>query len=211
MLESIQQNWLFVTCGLIACVGVVAVSTALAFLISSGNSRTSTNWQQTAERTGLAMSGKVSQFSMPSLSGAFRGHPTSVYVEFHGGRPRRAYTIFKMTVANSRGVRLMISPHVSALYRLDYGLSLPEAVKTGDEGFDRDYVVRCLPPELAALAPRSDSLRQSLAAVKAVKVTFLVEANGQTVILQTPGHKDPPERMIAGLNLAAELAELIDG
>lgn len=210
MFELVQQNWLFIACGLTMCGAVVVVSAVMMVFVLSRNTKVSDHWQQTAEQTGLSLTGRAGSFSTPSLSGVFRQHPTSVYVQMRGGGGK-SYTIVKMTVTNSRGMHLMISPHVSALYRLDIGLSLPDEVKTGDEAFDRYFVVRCTPPEYAASLPGNAALRQNLAALKSNETTFLLELKDAVVEYRTLGMKRSPDRMIAGLNAAADLAEQIDG
>ncbi len=193
---------------IIAFFGLDVLIVGLAFFVRyQRRQATSRAWDDLALRTGLALR-KGSWFTMPELSGEFRRRPLRLYAFSRGsGRNRTSYTGIALTVSNSTGSTLGISP--SNTFVDFFGkLFHAQDVEIGNLEFDSRFTIKSHPPDFAKVALDDSMVRMEIMEINGY---FNITLSGSMLDFSQRGIQRDTSALERLFNTLSDLADRAEG
>jgi hypothetical protein len=203
LLQQLEPYFLII---LVVAMNVVFIGVA-ALVSTQQRQATVRAWDDFAIRNGLTIN-KGSFFITPSLSGDYRQRPVRVYLFSRGSsRSRTVYTGIDMTVSNTTGSTLGLSPS-SAVGDFFGKLFSTQDVQTGNLEFDARFTVKSQPPDFAIAAFDDSMVRMGLMEIDGY---FHISLQGSSMVYTERGRMRDTTRMEKLFNTLSDLADRVEG
>ncbi|MFT3869016.1 MAG: hypothetical protein QM715_11210 [Nibricoccus sp.] len=190
-----------------------AVIVAIAFITLYQTKKAGENLAALAQRLGLTLKTTGKFFKKHSLVGELRGKQAEVFSYTTGaGKSRRTWAAMAVTVGKTGGLTFSLERRVAFLDFFARAFRRNE-VKTGDEIFDRQWLLKTNRPELmqAILLPELRQKLTSFLGSGATSPSFKLETYRVQYSEQGSFSSDKVcQRIATGADILCELADIVE-
>jgi hypothetical protein len=205
MQDLLNTNGTLIIIGFFILMNAVFIGLAI-YGVYRRRIRTREAWDQLAMRTGLSLE-PGNLITPPKLSGEYRRRPAVLTTYTRGsGRSSTTYTLITLTVQNSGGGALKLTPQ-GLLDGIGKALGIQD-VTIGDERFDKHFEIRSQPADFAMAALDDGMLRDGLIRLSG---RFVVALNGTSLTYTEPRLLFDVDNLEMLFNILSDLADKLDG